>query len=1059
MAGEVDGTLALLYMLVGDAYTLLGGQTSHSQTLSSSAIEVQNKSAGEGTRLLSGHGTLSETFSCDLIFNSDVGFLALRDAKASRLLKEFKLVKPNLPDETFSGVVTNYNESSTNTTALTGSVSISVGVDALTGGNGFSVKTFGGGAENGGGFVDPYDDGSNPPEDETPTTSFYASVAANNAIDFWKLDESGGVSASNSGGGESGFTLEKLVHQSIVTGHTSTSSLVTGLGRSLDLQGSVANVVSGVSAHTGSVFPRSNTWGLEFAIDFTSPAEGMNVISFWDEFTFNPEGVDTLFKIYVSDVAGDVLSMMLYTTNDDITYTQREVVLVPSIAALQEGFSYLSIFFVSGINLVCKVNDVETLNEDISTWEARLSNIHVSSRFRIGAVDKSATTGLVLDGRVDVISTYASNLGDDFDLSRTYNLWEGAEVTPPETSPFGWDPVASYLSNDGTDSWTFTEGSRVATQDIATGSASLTGLTVRNTGKRYIEYQIIAGDDDTAIDFGDINFGFRQIGLTDGIRVAGEAGDGSVGNIQGFNLIAPNAFDPSVARYAMVSNTSNASSSTSSDRFENSGTVVGIVFDFDLQLFQVYINNVLLIDLTDNFGFSGDIPECHPFISVYQPVNWSIRVNEELTRFVYPEHITGTTIPWSEPQVAPPAFAQPALSGFLESYGRGSSANPVLYTKGDTTTGFSNVRIEDPGSQFAAAALWSANTGKKYLEFKINTITSGSVSISFGVRNFKWMVQGHVAKFFDGEFEIRDRTTTVDTVTGFLPSDGDVVGMMLDFDAGTFIITRNGLDVEEDIIVNVNAIDFPVSPFVLAESGFDGIIDIECRMLASDLEFLPSGFEAWITTDTMGLYNKDVLWEEADQSTGVDVVGNTGTKNGNTQFGASWSSIVGLRPMPVNNNLYFEATVSSFGGIDPTGQRRAGVGLNFGADNSTNSRPGSNQSTGIAPGTINSGALVNNGVFNTVGGPEWHVNDIIGCAVSWDDTGANALGVGSSMTMDVYVNNIFQMQFTNPAPSSFGTYYPIVGVDNLVPVSAVMSLFLNTSDQTYTPPLGFDPWE
>ena len=71
------------------------------------------------------------------------------------------------------------------------------------------------------------------------------------------------------------------------------------------------------------------------------------------------------------------------------------------------------------------MNNVETLNTDISSWEARLSGVHATAKFHVGC-DEDSPTASVGDFRIDEISTYASVTGLNFDTTRTYEWWASA---------------------------------------------------------------------------------------------------------------------------------------------------------------------------------------------------------------------------------------------------------------------------------------------------------------------------------------------------------------------------------------------------------------------------------------------------------------------------------------------------------------------------------------------------------------------------------------------------------------------------------------------------------
>jgi len=261
--------------------------------------------------------------------------------------------------------------------------------------------------------------------------SFRTSVNFNNAIDFWTLDEVNSQTAENAGKGGGVFTKEVLDYNPISLGVDS-SSINDGAGRSKNLQAFTNRTLSGSTIDSGTVFSRSDTWGIEFALLLTTSTSNDIVLSFWDSASLATDGIDKLFKIYVDPVDSDVLLLDLYTTNNDSSFTLRSNVIVPSISGLAAGWNYYSIFFISQDTLICRINDVETLNIDVSSWETRLSGIHTSAKFRIGA-DMDSPVANVMNAKIDEVSTYASVTGVNFDTSRTYDWWANKDGPPPPT--------------------------------------------------------------------------------------------------------------------------------------------------------------------------------------------------------------------------------------------------------------------------------------------------------------------------------------------------------------------------------------------------------------------------------------------------------------------------------------------------------------------------------------------------------------------------------------------------------------------------------------------------
>ena len=343
---------------------------------------------------------------------------------------------------------------------IKGTTQVVVDDGTLSGSEGGSSGGFGSGASSGGGA---FGGGGS-------AFWFRTSVAFNAAVDFWTLDERNGSSALNIGSGAAGFTSESLDYNPVVlVAADAESSISTGTGFGKNLATFTNRTISGSTVDSGSVFARSNTWGIEFALDLNVTLVDDIVLSFWDSASVAADGIDKLMKIAVDPVDPDILNLILYTTDNDSSFTLRTNVIAPSISALGAGYSYFSIFFISGSTLICRIEDVETLNVDISTWEARLSNVHTTAKFRIGA-DKDAPSTNVMDGKVDEISTYISASGVNFDTNRTYRWWKdinGIIALPPpivivdyETSVQAKDPVHWYTLDETSGTTAIDTGSR-----------------------------------------------------------------------------------------------------------------------------------------------------------------------------------------------------------------------------------------------------------------------------------------------------------------------------------------------------------------------------------------------------------------------------------------------------------------------------------------------------------------------------------------------------------------------------------------------------------------------
>lgn len=133
-------TLVFLDLLDDNNYVMIGGQRSHTRTVTRGVIPVTNKSAGEAERFLNGKGPIDCNLSMELLFSSDSAFIAMRDACAARTFVKLRIVRPLFDDEDISGIVSNFVETSTKEIALTASMSIDEAQDSSL--NALSGKLF-----------------------------------------------------------------------------------------------------------------------------------------------------------------------------------------------------------------------------------------------------------------------------------------------------------------------------------------------------------------------------------------------------------------------------------------------------------------------------------------------------------------------------------------------------------------------------------------------------------------------------------------------------------------------------------------------------------------------------------------------------------------------------------------------------------------------------------------------------------------------------------------------------------------------------------------------------
>jgi len=615
MADEINGISAYLQMLVDDEYVFIGGQRSHTHNVATSPIMITNQSAGEADRMLDGDGQITETVSMEVVFNSDASFMAFRDAAASRLIHKFKTIKPNLTEEPLEGMVVNYSEAPTSGVALSASFSIKIASSSANAPE-YTNKTFGGGIENGGNpNYGSGGGGAGGGAGGSTAYSFYTAVYQNNCIDFWRLDESIGTKASNTGKGAAGFTKEPLYYNSLVdSSWLADSSINSQAGDSKNIAGFEERSLAGETTQTGTVFSRSNVWGIEFALEFNNNIAAVNdvILSFWDDDAVTTDGLDKLFKIQVNDASADVLNLVMYTTDDNITFTERTFIIAASIAALDSGFSYYSIFFESGVSFVVRINDVEIINEDASGWEANVSTGHTTAQFRVAAL-KDDPDANAFDGKIDVISTYASQTGILYSATNAYSWWATSTSTAPEVpAEEDFEAVIAALApinwvrmNESSGLVAADDGSRATDldyqQDASTAGYSISPSTAFTGGASQAkEFDVsidsiqAASEDDLQLPSGDytIEFGV-QLPAEDSCYLFGYSDNGASNNDQyniqfidtGTQQLVMLLYDGDGANVQFVIDTDYTSK-------VNIWTWVSVTFDSTGELLDTRVNNV-----------------------------------------------------------------------------------------------------------------------------------------------------------------------------------------------------------------------------------------------------------------------------------------------------------------------------------------------------------------------------------------------------------------------------------------------------------------------------------
>lgn len=95
MSGQVNGSLVLLLLKVLGQWRLIGGQVSHTDTLSNNPIDITNKSSQDYRELLAEEGLQTRDITLELQYNSDANYQRLRELARTGQKAEFRILRTN----------------------------------------------------------------------------------------------------------------------------------------------------------------------------------------------------------------------------------------------------------------------------------------------------------------------------------------------------------------------------------------------------------------------------------------------------------------------------------------------------------------------------------------------------------------------------------------------------------------------------------------------------------------------------------------------------------------------------------------------------------------------------------------------------------------------------------------------------------------------------------------------------------------------------------------------------------------------------------------------------
>ncbi len=129
-AGTVNGTDIHLRMKIGGVWVFIGGQKTHTETISNNPIDITNKGSNSFRELMNKQGLQTNDITAEFVFNSDEAFEALDTAAKNKTIEQFQIFRGTKVSELFMKVASVARTAPDND-ALTASVSL-VSTSAFT---------------------------------------------------------------------------------------------------------------------------------------------------------------------------------------------------------------------------------------------------------------------------------------------------------------------------------------------------------------------------------------------------------------------------------------------------------------------------------------------------------------------------------------------------------------------------------------------------------------------------------------------------------------------------------------------------------------------------------------------------------------------------------------------------------------------------------------------------------------------------------------------------------------------------------------------------------------
>ena len=124
-AGALNGTKVFLEVKApGDVWVAVGGQVSHTESLTNSIIEITTKTALSYRELLPDKGIQMVDYTTEVVFVSQQGYDIVRAMAKSKALGDFRVSSDGAITREVQLMVASFVDTSTDNEALKGSVNL-----------------------------------------------------------------------------------------------------------------------------------------------------------------------------------------------------------------------------------------------------------------------------------------------------------------------------------------------------------------------------------------------------------------------------------------------------------------------------------------------------------------------------------------------------------------------------------------------------------------------------------------------------------------------------------------------------------------------------------------------------------------------------------------------------------------------------------------------------------------------------------------------------------------------------------------------------------------------